>query len=458
MRSSLLILTLLPAFSFGQIDSTRFKLIEDLTKNIRRIYLDTNIAKAMCDTVNYKLRAGKYDSSLNLDEFTYEVNKDLRQVSNDHHIAVSPAHFTASSYNDEIEYKENRSQQWAPKDKEEIEKWQAFLKKLEERKKLDMFTYGEIKILPGNIGYVEIKDFNSTTYSKKRNRNRISFESVLKFLAKTNAIIIDFRENLGGHIFLSARFCSYFSEAPNTYFLTTERVFRYDSSGVKKELNYRDKYYTNKDIRNTVVGNKKIFVLTSKRTFSAGELCTYKLKQLNHNTIIVGEKTTGGGNGHTGATIGRYCYAVIPSIKAFDENNANFNIEAKGITPDIQTTSDSAFSIAYDLSLSGNKGNGKLKTKYFKREKPNHEQKKNFFTKSDDEFVGNYRKVLVTKENGKLFMTYDFYLKQVLIPDAADSFTTNGFQSVRFLRNTENKIVEVHIKQRDGYTEKFRRL
>jgi len=370
---------------------------------------------------------------------------------------VFPAHYRQSNYTYETNYKERSWRYWKRHNKKANKRWKRFIDKYRERTKNDMFTYGEIKILPGNIGYVEIKDFNNTSYFKKENKNRISFKSVLKFLENTSSIIIDFRENLGGYVFLSAKLCSYFSDKPNSYFMTTESVFRYDSSGVRKENKYKHKLYTDNEIDNSLIGNKKIFVLTSKRTFSAGELSTYKLQQLNHKTTVVGEKTTGGGNGHYGRTMEKYYSAIIPFVKVFDENNSNYTLEAKGIKPDIQTTSDSALSVAYSLSLSANTDAAKSKTKYFKKQELIVDEREEFFKKKYDDYIGDYRKIVITKENEKLYMTYDLYSKQILVPDANDFFLTNDFQFIRFTRNTENRIVEIQVRHKDGYLEKFRR-
>ena len=457
LKIYLLTLLFLPSLLFGQTDSTKFKLVQSLTENIYKTYLDVEIAKAMCDTVKYKLATAKYDTTLSLDEFVYEVNRDLRRVSKDNHIMVFPAHYKQSNYTYETNYKERSWRYWKRHNKKANKRWKKFIEKYRERTKNDMFTYGEIKILPGNIGYVEIKDFNNTSYFKKENKNRISFKSVLNFLENTSSIIIDFRENLGGYIFLSAKLCSYFSDKPNSYFITTESVFRYDSSGIRKENKYKSKLFTENEIDNSLIGNKNIFVLISKRTFSAGELSTYKLRQLNHNTKIVGENTTGGGNGHYGGTMERYYSAIIPCVKVFDESNSNYTLEAKGIKPDIHTTSDSALSVAYKLSLSGKTDTTKSKTKYYKKQKLVIDDREEFFKKKYDNYIGDYRKIVITKENEKLYMTYDLYSKQILVPDASDFFLTNDFQFIRFTRNTEDKIVEIQVRHKDGYLEKFRR-
>lgn len=409
----------------------------------------------MCDTINNKMLSGKYDTTLNIDEFIYEVNNDLRKVSHDNHIMISPSHFKFRNYEYTGEMHYYSFKQWNRRGKRQNKKWERFWEKYRNRTKYDMFSYGEIKILPGNIGYVEIKDFNNTSFIKKENRNRISIKSVFEFFKNTNSIIIDFRDNLGGYIFLSAKLCSYFSSASDPYFITTESVFRYDSSQIRKEVKFKNKVGIDMEVNKSLIGDKKIFILTSKRSFSAGELSTYKIKQLNSKTSIVGERTTGGGNGHYGGSIEKYYSAVIPCVKVFDEKNFNYTLEAKGIKPDVETTADSALSIAYNLSLQKNSDTSKSKIKYFKNRKPLIDKSDELFRKHYNDFVGDYRKIAITNENQKLFMTYDRYSKQILVPEAINFFATSNFEFVRFIRNSDNKVIEIQIRHKDGYLEKF---
>lgn len=442
----------------GQTDSTKYHFVNELTEHIYSTYLDYDIAKVMCDTIKYKLLNDEYDSLLNIDEFVYEVNMDLRKVSKDNHINIIPAPYKPFSYSYKEDKKKRSLKYRQRKLNRKRKKWERFIKKYYKRTSNDMFTYGEIKILPGNIGYVEIKDFNNTSYSKKENRKRVSINSVFTFFKNTNSIIVDFRDNLGGKIFLSAKFCSYFTDKPNSYFITTESVFRYDSNEIRKEYRYTNQYFTDSKIDNTLIGDKEIYVLTSKRTFSAAELSAYKLRQINKKTTIIGESTTGGGNGHLGSVRKKFYKGVIPTAKAFDEINSNYTIEATGVKPDIHTNSDSAFLIAYGLALSLDSNTTKSKVKYLKKNKIIVDEREGYFRKNYEDYIGDYRKIIVTLENGKLFMTYDFYSKQILIPDAIDYFITDRFEFVRFMRDKENKIIEIQIKRTDGYLERYRRL
>ncbi|GAB2667101.1 hypothetical protein GCM10027036_20850 [Flavihumibacter cheonanensis] len=455
---ALYVIILIPIISFSQTDSTKHKLVENLSIKIYNSYLDANIAKAMCDTIKYKLSTGQYDSTLNMDEFVYEINEDLRRVSRDNHIIIDPAHRSMTT-DPKYLYLDNLSRKKMKRLRKKVTRRQdAFDKKYRARTKQDMFNYGEIKILPGNIGYVEIKDFKSASFYKKVNKNRISIETVLTYLKNSNSIILDFRENLGGNIFHAAKFSSHFAESKGAYFITTEILFRIDSSGRDKEYKFPRKYYTDTTIKNNLVGSKHIYILTSKRTFSAGELVTQKLRLLNQNTTVVGEATTGGGNGYCETFFDNYFTAVIPNIRVFDENNFNHSIEGIGIKPDIQSSADSAFSIAYGLALLPNTDTTGVKTKYYKKERTIIDNREPYFHRNFSSYIGDYRKVVITLENDKLFMTYDFYLRQLLIPDAIDFFLTERFKFVRFVRNTNNEVVEIQIKHKDGYLEKFRKV
>lgn len=449
---------LLCCCTYSQTDTVKLKLIETLTQFIKRNYVSSNVAKQMSDTISYKFKNNKYDSTLNLDEFAFEITADLRRISKDEHISVTrPVYKPFDEYDFAIEVDKMTNKQR----KKYFEKIKKDSKKIEndykKRTSDDMFTYGEIKILPGKIGYVEIKDFQTTSYDKKKNRARISIEKVMKFLRNTNSIIIDFRENQGGSIKQAAKFCSYFSAGFNQYFITKQWFARYDSSGIEKELTNISKMYTSDRIDNTLTKSKKIYILTSKRTFSAAELSTYKIKQLNPDTKIIGEKTYGGGNGHSGTETQKYFSAIIPSLKTFDEENGNYTIETKGIIPDILTSADSSLNVAFHLARKGEiDSNTYRKTKFFKKETSISPQNKNHFPNHYQDYLGNYRKVKIIKQDDNVYMIYDSYIKIPLIPKATDYFIAENLICVKFLRNNKNQVIAIQIKHTDEFSEEFR--
>lgn len=206
----------------GQIDLFRTRFIEALSKDIYKYYVSEELARQMIDYIKLKYANGNYDSSLNADEFAFEVALDLRKISKDKHISVTPLRY---DYFDDSVSHAKRFEALSPRQLKKIGRKKNAVKRLDEeymkRTKNDMFAYGDIKILPGNVGYIEIFNFQSTSWLRKENKKRIAISSVFRYLRNTSSIIIDLRENLGGSVGLAAKFCSYFSEQPNTYFITT---------------------------------------------------------------------------------------------------------------------------------------------------------------------------------------------------------------------------------------------
>lgn len=458
IKSSLVIAVFFPLALLGQADSVKSELINRLTEKVSRNYVDAGIARTIKDSLQYKLVSGAYDSTLNMDEFCFELTRDLRRISKDNHFMIHPSHFKPLRRTGHIKLENKSHQYWKRYHKREKRRFDKFLKRAKKSSNIDDFNFGEIKILPGNVGYVEINDFASSVYKQTHSKARTSIRSVMRFLSGTNSIIVDFRENLGGSIIHSARLCSYFTDVTNAYYITTESVSRFDSMGVTWEYVDRNKIYTDKKIDKRLVGGKEVFVLISKRTFSAGELATYKLKQLNKRLVVVGEKTSGGGNAHTGLVYDDYFFALIPRIKVFDENNSNYAIDQNGVKPDIEVSSDSAFDLAYRLAVGGTQSPIPGRTKYFKSIKTIGNEREHLFQKHYGEFVGDYRKIKVNVENERLYITYDQYTKVLLVGDAMDFFLAKGFEFVRFKRDSFNKVVEIQVKHKDGYLERFRKL
>lgn len=453
----LLVLVFFCAHCYSQADSSRFRMLQALTTYIKSNYVSADLAEQMCDTINWKFTMGKYDSTLNPDEFAFELTKDLRRISNDRHIFVTPPQWrTLQVMNHNGDYNWLTERQKVKVIKTVQMQWKKFIKKYKKRTKEDMFTYGEVKILPGNVGYVEIKAFNSTSYDKSRNKGRIKIQEVMRFLRNSNSLIIDLRNNQGGDIRQVAKFCSYFSPTPKNYFITSEWHSRFDVDNTRQEISSTNNILTSKYVDNALTRLKPVYVLTSQWTFSAAELAVYKLKQYNPSTIIVGENTSGGGNGHSGGYDNQYFFAVIPEYKFFDESNSNFSWEAKGIKADILISADSAFLVAYNLAAKG-KELTDANTIYFKKSNDILVVEDLDVKKFYSSYVGDYRKIKIVRDGDKLFMIYDIYYKTLLLPVGKDLFMGENVQYVSFLRNSSGLVNEIRIKHTSEFLECFKK-
>lgn len=449
-------LLFLTAYAHAQRDSLRVRLVKDLCNLLNHQYVSATLAQKMCDTISWKLRNGKYDSSLNAHEFAFELTKDMRRVSNDLHILVTPPVFD-DTVEDEKFSRMSEKKEWKIRSKR-LKKSKRILEVYANRTKGDMFQYGDIKILLGNIGYVEIKEFTTTSYNRKNNRNRVRFEKVIRFMSGTDAIILDLRNNSGGYLAMAAYAYSFFAPGADSYFLTAEQHARYDSQGVWKELVFAKEYNVSSENEYNRVKTGKVFILTSAHTFSAGESIAYKIRQYRPETVIVGEKTKGGGNALNRTQVHQFFSAEIPSSKVFDKMNNNYELETRGVIPDISVPTDSSYVIAYRLAISGLPQSGG-KSRLFRKGKESSRINPQMDMSEYPGYSGNYRKIQVYQEEGKLMLTYDQMPKQELIPLAEDRFRiAQGGIMVNFVRDKNNVVFAIDVKHSNGFNELFKKL
>jgi len=454
--------------SNGQSDSVRTNIIEGITKDFLWQYVSFNKAKEITGFINQKFKSGGYDTTLNIDEFTYELTKDLRNISKDEHIIVTASHYkrypvlkTKVKSSKKSNYRFTKNGKFKPKLQYVIRKnlKNAYIKrkynKFKKRTKKDKFSYGQIKILPGNVGYFEIYDFESTSFLKKQNKDRIKFRSVMRFLKSTNAIIIDLRANTGGYVFLSNYFASFFINKPNSYFITTKTRWILDTIPNGRDTIIQTDFYTPKRNNFKYAKDKHIYVLTSKATFSAAELTSYTLKKLS-DVEIIGEHTRGGGNGHYGAYNTKYYSVIVPCVTVYDKER-NYTIETKGINPDTLINAEEALEVAYSNAFK-NAGLDTLKTKsrYFKGRNETKIVYRKSIVQNLPDYIGDYRKVKISIKDNKLLFAYDKHPEEILKPKSKDNFKSEHFKNISFQRDNENKIVSIQIRWFDNFVETYR--
>lgn len=432
-------------FIFNSLTSisqfNKIKIIEDIKRNINYTYVSQEIGYRMCDSLTYFSKTGKYDSITTIDNFTYELTKDLRRISKDNHLLFTASHQQKSK--ETIKWRRAKNTKFEQTDY--IKAYQKLLKLLDK----DNFEYGEVKILPGNIGYLEIFEFNSVTLEEKVVKKHINLEKVMNFLKDTKSIIIDLRNNSGGTVDQAIKFCSYFSDESNAYFITHQHNFRYDTAGILKSGSIIQKLHTRLDIPSNYAQGKKIFLLVSNFTLSAAELVTYGIRKLNSANLIIGSRTIGAGNTYRESIDNHIYSANIPSGKLYDEKNNNFNIEGIGVTPDIEICPDSAFELAFKLS--GPDYSKDSTIKYLLRSKSYYLDQ--YIINHISEYVGDYNKVKISFLNNKLYLIYD--LNRILLEQVdGNIFLAPGFKSIFFIRDFQ-KVVKIKLTHEDGYIEEY---
>jgi len=191
------------------------------------------------------------------------------------------------------------------------------------------YGFTTVKVLNGNIGYLNLRIFADTIYAKD------VATAAMNFLHNTNAIIIDLRENGGGVPSMIHLLSSYFTDAKPVLL----------SNFYEREKDFKTQLFTFETIDGKRMTNKPLYILTSENTFSAAEAFTYTLKHLD-KAVVVGEVTRGGANRTRTINLNDDFSLSVPYIKAIHPVT-NTNWEGKGVQPTIKTTEKDAFVKAY---------------------------------------------------------------------------------------------------------------
>ncbi|ANF52534.1 hypothetical protein A0O34_19315 [Chryseobacterium glaciei] len=284
--------------------------LSDITEKVKQYYIDKDAYKKVDSLFKSESQKGSF-SNLSKKEFAALLTERLRTVIKDKHFFVK--------------YLEN----YTPKkqgNEKEMEKLNNFHNSLEN------FGFENVKRLEGNIGYINFKGFAEPKSSTK------TLESAMNFVANTNSLIIDLRENGGGDNGMLLLFCSYFFNNKTDLYTTYSR---YNN---KADLNS-----TLSKVSGEKYLNKKVYILTSNKTFSAGEALAYFLKEYKLAEII-GEKTGGAANPVKDFIIQDQYLLLVPAGKV-TSSVSHTNWEHIGVNPDHETKVENALKIAHAKAL-----------------------------------------------------------------------------------------------------------
>lgn len=289
------------------------EIITSLKTHLAQSYIDLDLSKKMISELDKNLKSKTYDKITSPTEFSKKLTEDLQSVSKDLHLKVrfEPEHIAQE--------KRVVSEE----------------KKLEEEKKMAMqmaeINYGftEVKILDGNIGYLNLRTFADIKYAEE------TATATMNFLSNTKAIIIDLRTNGGGVPSMMQLLSSYFFDETPVLL----------SDFYERKTDTKTQLYSLVSVAGKRSTNKPVYILTSKQTFSASEAFAYTLKHLD-KALVVGEITKGGANRTKRINLNDEFTISVPYIKSIHPITKT-NWEGKGVQPNIETNEKEAFVYAY---------------------------------------------------------------------------------------------------------------
>ncbi len=283
----------------------RDAIVDETLVQIREQYVFPDRLPAIERLVRKHQAAGDYRGAADDKAFAALLTSHLQQVTHDRHMSVRH----------QPKVREHRPAAWTstPAKREKERRENYGLRKLE--------------VLPGNVGYLDIGSFHDSSQIAGP-----TIAAAMGFLAHTDALIIDLRANRGGGQAMQL-LASYF----------------FDGVEPLMELRYRDGNVIHAQTQGFVPGprylDKPVFILTSGKTFSAGEAFALAMKDLKRATLV-GATTRGGSNPVMLVPVQDDFLLSIPIGQSFSPATGR-GWEGEGVEPHLAVDEKAALDIAY---------------------------------------------------------------------------------------------------------------
>ncbi|MFT4664259.1 MAG: hypothetical protein ACI8YQ_003409 [Polaribacter sp.] len=426
----LLTIGIAPMYGQGKPQPLTAKEKKEVVKSIGDLlnehYIYEETANKMAEAISAKLTNGDYDKITDPVEFADLLGADLIAVSHDKHIRarVDP--------------------EWIMQTKETVSEADslAFVKEQVGYAQMDNFGFKEVKILEGNVGYLNLTAFYDTEYGGE------TAAAAMTLLSNASALIVDLRQNGGGSPAMIQLISSYlFGPAPvhlNNF---------YTRSSTEPNQTWTLPHITGKRSPDIPV-----YVLTSKRTFSAAEEFSYNLKNMERATLI-GETTGGGAHpGGTMAATERFTI-WIPTGRA-ENPISKTNWEGTGVKPHIETPANEALDKAHMKAIEAlmEKYKGGQMEEKLAWSLAGMKAKSNPITVSETvlkSYEGKYGQRILSLENGKLFYQREGRGKYELKAMTQDLFMIDEVPSFRLkILKEKGSVVALEGLYNNGRTDK----
>ncbi len=314
------------AQTFAALDSaTRQTILDSLSAQLRRFYVRPIVAESLIAHLQRRGGAGAFNAITNPAAFADRLTAEIhRVVKDDAHLTVRyspPDPATLAGGNQAADPEAIRRRARA-----------AFIQDARE----ESFGIPEVRTLPGNVGYLRIGEFLYQTMIGNEPMSRPAVIAAMQLVAERDALIIDLRENRGGHTSVPGLLLSYLFDRPTPLGMSRQRDGQ-TSQGMTYEVP-GPKFG----------GSKPLFILTSDSTFSAGEGIAAALQDA-HRGLVIGARTHGGANSGDFHPIGPNLRAFIP-----EEQNVSAtgrSVESVGVSPDVRVPASRALTAAYAMAL-----------------------------------------------------------------------------------------------------------
>jgi len=291
-------------------EAARAKVIGQVATLLERFHLNPKMGKTLSTAVRKRAANGDYRSFMYGEGLARKLTADLREVGQDKHLEVRFSYFiqpAESSARDSFADSKLRSANCG---------------------------FEKAEHLRPNIGYLKFNFFGDPEICAT------TASAALNFVADSDALILDLRDNNGGRGDMGTFIASYLF-AGRTHLSDNFRR----ADGVTTEG------WTLPYVPGRKFIDKPVFVLISNRTFSAGEGLAYVLKDLKRATLI-GETTAGGSGTIDFKPIDDHFTLVVPTGRVISPvTKADW--AGTGVEPDVKVAAADALEEALKRARGG---------------------------------------------------------------------------------------------------------
>ena len=289
------------------------QVLEAMVQKIEALYVFPEKAKEIGAAIRERMAKGAYESATESKVLAELVTEHLQELSRDGHLRLQARHLMAP-------------QQY--KSPEEFAQAMA----------LQNYGFHKVERLPGNVGYLDLRMFMHPELAGD------VAVAAMNFLASSSALIVDLRSCPGGSPLMVALLTSYLFEGPPVHLNSF-----YNRGSDQLQQFWTHNWVPGKRLGKRLGKQPPVYVLASRRTFSAAEEFTYNLKHLKRATII-GETTGGGAHPGQAHPLSDELAIFVPSGRAINPITGT-NWEGVGVEPDIAVPQAEALQVAHREAL-----------------------------------------------------------------------------------------------------------
>ena len=292
---------------------------------VEELFVDVAQGKAIAADLRRKAEAGTFDAVMGGAEMATALTDAMHTVENDKHVNVRFKPGDASPVLTAAQALERfRSQQRTGGGVSPFG--------TPEEQRLANYDVKAARHLPGNVGYLELTAFQMTPEARE------VVTAAMRMLENVDAMIVDMRANRGGGQPAVNYLASYFLPADGRELMTVR------SRSMPEPMVSRAVATPTRKFEHV-----PLYILTSGKSFSAGEAFPYILQQFGRATIV-GETTPGGGRPNAFVELGGG-YVLSVSIAASIHPRTGTGLQGTGVVPDVKVAAPDALETAHKLAL-----------------------------------------------------------------------------------------------------------